>query len=65
MTMVPEAWQNDKNMSAEKKAFYRWSAFAMEPWDGPGRLDTCITFVFIMTVFVIQLVWDNRDLHYR
>lgn len=36
MTMVPEAWQNDKNMSAEKKAFYRWSAFAMEPWDGPG-----------------------------
>ena len=38
MTMVPEAWQNDKNMSAEKKAFYRWSAFAMEPWDGPGKI---------------------------
>jgi glutamate synthase domain-containing protein 1 len=37
MTMVPEAWQNDKNMSAEKKAFYHWSAFAMEPWDGPGK----------------------------
>lgn len=44
--MVPEAWQNDKNMSAEKKAFYRWSAFAMEPWDGPGRLDTCVLPVF-------------------
>lgn len=41
MTMVPEAWQNDKNMSAEKKAFYRWSAFAMEPWDGPALLTFC------------------------
>ncbi|XP_060602982.1 uncharacterized protein LOC132756035 [Ruditapes philippinarum] len=38
MTMVPEAWQNDKTMSAEKKAYYRWSAFAMEPWDGPALL---------------------------
>ena len=37
MTMVPEAWQNDILMPAEKKAFYRWSAFAMEPWDGPGK----------------------------
>ena len=36
MTMVPEAWQNDTNMPANKKAFYQWSAFAMEPWDGPG-----------------------------
>ncbi|XP_056015239.1 uncharacterized protein LOC125673905 isoform X2 [Ostrea edulis] len=41
MTMVPEAWQNDKNMSAEKKAFYHWSAFAMEPWDGPALLTFC------------------------
>ncbi|KAL8570900.1 hypothetical protein ACOMHN_023573 [Nucella lapillus] len=36
--MVPEAWQNDKNMSEEKKAFYQWAAFAMEPWDGPALL---------------------------
>ena len=36
ITMVPEAWQNDKTMSGEKKDFYRWSAFSMEPWDGPG-----------------------------
>lgn len=42
MTMVPEAWQNDKTMSAEKKAYYRWSAFGMEPWDGPGRHDPII-----------------------
>lgn len=38
MTMVPEAWQNDKTMTADKKAFYRWSAYAMEPWDGPALL---------------------------
>ncbi|XP_076444401.1 uncharacterized protein LOC143282637 [Babylonia areolata] len=38
MTMVPEAWQNDKNMTEEKKAFYRWAAFGMEPWDGPALL---------------------------
>ncbi|KAK7486587.1 hypothetical protein BaRGS_00022112, partial [Batillaria attramentaria] len=38
MTMVPEAWQNDKNMAEDRKAFYRWSAFAMEPWDGPALL---------------------------
>jgi glutamate synthase (NADPH/NADH) len=38
MTMVPEAWQNDHNMPEEKKAFYRWSAYAMEPWDGPGTV---------------------------
>ena len=37
MTMVPEAWQNDKNMTEEKKAYYHWAAFAMEPWDGPGE----------------------------
>lgn len=36
--MVPEAWQNDKLMSQEKKDFYRWAACAMEPWDGPALL---------------------------
>ena len=36
--MVPEAWQNDKLMPDDKKAFYLWSAFAMEPWDGPALL---------------------------
>lgn len=36
MTMVPEAWEKDQRMNVEKKAFYNWSAMAMEPWDGPG-----------------------------
>ena len=35
--MVPEAWQNDVTMPENKKDFYRWSAYAMEPWDGPGK----------------------------
>ncbi|XP_051158706.1 uncharacterized protein LOC127280028 [Leptopilina boulardi] len=38
MTMVPEAWQNDKTMATEKKDFYHWASCAMEPWDGPALL---------------------------
>ncbi|PNF31497.1 Glutamate synthase [NADH], amyloplastic [Cryptotermes secundus] len=38
MTMVPEAWQNDQTMPADKRDFYHWSACAMEPWDGPALL---------------------------
>lgn len=36
MAMVPEAWQNDRTMTQEKRDFYRWSACVMEPWDGPA-----------------------------
>jgi glutamate synthase (NADPH/NADH) len=36
VTMVPEAWQNDSYMPEEKRNFYRWSAYSMEPWDGPA-----------------------------
>lgn len=38
MTMFPEAWQNDRTMSQEKRDFYRWSACVMEPWDGPALI---------------------------
>jgi glutamate synthase (NADH) len=38
MTMVPEAWQNDKTMSDEKRDFYHWAACVMEPWDGPALI---------------------------
>ncbi|KAH6927180.1 hypothetical protein HPB50_000143 [Hyalomma asiaticum] len=38
MTMVPEAWQNNEQMSVEKRQFYQWSGCAMEPWDGPALL---------------------------
>lgn len=36
MTLVPEAWQNDLHMPAEKKHFYQWASCVMEPWDGPS-----------------------------
>lgn len=24
-------------MNADRRAFYRWAAMQMEPWDGPGN----------------------------
>ncbi|RVE47232.1 hypothetical protein evm_008100 [Chilo suppressalis] len=36
MTMVPEAWQNDVTMPADKRDYYQWASSAMEPWDGPA-----------------------------
>ena len=38
ITLVPEAWQYDENMSELKKAYYQWSSMVMEPWDGPSLL---------------------------
>jgi len=38
MMMIPEAWQNDKNMDDERRAFYEYSSALLEPWDGPALL---------------------------
>ncbi|MEO9477926.1 MAG: glutamate synthase large subunit [Cyclobacteriaceae bacterium] len=38
MMLVPEAWQNNSFMDADKKAFYKFQAALMEPWDGPAAL---------------------------
>lgn len=38
MTMVPEAWQNDRTMPQEKRNYYQWAACVMEPWDGPALI---------------------------
>jgi len=38
ITLVPEAWQYDENMSELKKSYYKWSSMVMEPWDGPALL---------------------------
>ena len=40
LMMIPEAWENHTEMSAERKAFYQFHASLMEPWDGPA----CVTF---------------------
>jgi glutamate synthase (NADPH) large chain len=38
MMLIPEAWQKDSNMSAEKRSFYEYHARVMEPWDGPATI---------------------------
>jgi glutamate synthase domain-containing protein 2/glutamate synthase domain-containing protein 1/glutamate synthase domain-containing protein 3 len=38
MMMIPEAWQAHQAMDAERKAFYRYHACMMEPWDGPASI---------------------------
>lgn len=36
--LIPEAWDHDKTMPPEKKAFYEYHASLMEPWDGPAAV---------------------------
>ncbi|HXW85115.1 MAG TPA: glutamate synthase central domain-containing protein, partial [Candidatus Binataceae bacterium] len=38
MMMIPEAWQNDTQMPADKRAFYEFHSCLMEPWDGPASI---------------------------
>ena len=38
MMMIPEPWENNELMSQEKKDFYEFNSFMMEPWDGPAAM---------------------------
>lgn len=38
MMMIPEPWAKNETMSPEKKAFYQYHSFMMEPWDGPAAV---------------------------
>jgi glutamate synthase (NADPH/NADH) large chain len=38
MMVIPEAWDGDEEMDAQKKAFYEFHASLMEPWDGPDSI---------------------------
>ena len=38
MMMIPEAWQDNDNLSETKKAFYEYNSCVMEPWDGPAMV---------------------------
>ncbi|MFE0026996.1 glutamate synthase large subunit [Amycolatopsis sp. NPDC059021] len=40
LMMIPEAWENHATMDDERRAFYKFHASLMEPWDGPA----CVTF---------------------
>ncbi len=36
--LIPEAWDADNTMPADKRAFYEYHASLMEPWDGPAAV---------------------------
>ena len=40
LMMIPEAWENNATMDADRRAFWQFHASLMEPWDGPA----CVTF---------------------
>jgi glutamate synthase (NADPH/NADH) large chain len=38
LMMIPEAWENHGQMDRARRAFYRFHASLMEPWDGPAAV---------------------------
>ena len=38
LMMIPEAWQNKRNIDPSRKAFYEYQSTIMEPWDGPASI---------------------------
>ena len=38
LTMIPEPWERHEHMDPGLKAFYRYHASLMEPWDGPASI---------------------------
>ncbi len=38
MMMIPEAWNNNRLMNPQRRAFYEYHAALMEPWDGPAAI---------------------------
>ncbi|MFP4661494.1 MAG: glutamate synthase large subunit [Halanaerobiales bacterium] len=38
MMMIPEPWDNHKQMDNKRKAFYQYHSCLMEPWDGPAAM---------------------------
>jgi len=38
LMMIPEAWENHEEMDPQRRAFYRFHASVMEPWDGPASI---------------------------
>ncbi|MCA1280424.1 glutamate synthase large subunit [Saccharopolyspora sp. 7B] len=36
LMMIPEAWENHAEMDPQRRAFYEFHNYLMEPWDGPA-----------------------------
>ncbi len=40
LMMIPEAWENNTELTPRRRAFYEFHSTLMEPWDGPA----CVVF---------------------
>ncbi|MEV6274735.1 glutamate synthase large subunit [Nocardia sp. NPDC051832] len=38
LMMIPEAWERSENMDPQRRAFYEYHSYLMEPWDGPASV---------------------------
>jgi len=38
MMLIPEAWARNPTMDSKRRAFYKYHACLMEPWDGPAAM---------------------------
>ncbi|MDR1133157.1 MAG: glutamate synthase subunit alpha, partial [Synergistaceae bacterium] len=38
MMAIPEPWESDAQMDADRRAFYEYNSCLMEPWDGPAAI---------------------------
>lgn len=38
MMMIPEPWEKNPLISPERREFYKFNNFIMEPWDGPAAI---------------------------
>ena len=38
MMMIPEAWEKQSDIDANRKSFYEYHSMLMEPWDGPAAV---------------------------
>ena len=38
LMMIPEPWQGHEHMDPDVRAYYRYHASLMEPWDGPASI---------------------------
>jgi glutamate synthase (NADPH/NADH) large chain/glutamate synthase (ferredoxin) len=38
LMMMPMAWEKDKSLSPEARAFFRYHSCMIEPWDGPAAM---------------------------
>ncbi len=41
MMMIPEPWEKNHHISADRYEFFKFNNFIMEPWDGPSAIAFC------------------------